>query len=214
MIGTMAKSPYEVLGVSPGASKEEVTKAYRKLAKKYHPDLNPGDKSAEKKMSEINAAYEAIKSGNVSADSYSNYSDYTYNTYRTGSAGYGQQYSSEDKDRLKDAETYIQRGQFSDALSVLSRVKSRSARWFYLSGVANYGIGNTITAVRYVRQAVMLEPDNPEYRAAYSEIASGGVEYGNWQRAKGTEVNGLAQYCSTLFGAMMFCYCLTGCCHQ
>ena len=52
----MAKSPYEVLGVSPGASKEEVTKAYRRLAKKYHPDLNPGDKSAEKKMSEIHAA--------------------------------------------------------------------------------------------------------------------------------------------------------------
>lgn len=42
-----------------------MTKAYRSLAKKYHPDLPPGDKSAETRMSEINAAYEAIKSGNV-----------------------------------------------------------------------------------------------------------------------------------------------------
>ena len=88
----------------------------------------------------------------------------------------------------------------------------RNARWFYLSGIANYGLGNTASALRYARQAVMLEPDNPEYRAAYSEIASGGVEYGSWQQANGADIGGLAQYCSTLFGAMMFCYCLTGCC--
>ena len=57
----MAKDPYSVLGVSPGASDDEVTKAYRKLAKKYHPDLNPGDEEAARKMSEINDAYEQIK---------------------------------------------------------------------------------------------------------------------------------------------------------
>ena len=59
----MNRDPYQVLGVSPGASDEEVTKAYRKLAKKYHPDLNPGDASAAEKMSEINAAYDQIKNG-------------------------------------------------------------------------------------------------------------------------------------------------------
>ena len=55
--------PYKVLGVSPSASKEEVRKAYRKLAKKYHPDLNPGDKSVAKKMAEVNAAYDSIVNG-------------------------------------------------------------------------------------------------------------------------------------------------------
>ncbi len=55
--------PYSVLGVSHGASKEEVTKAYRKLAKKYHPDLNPGDEQAAKKMAEVNAAYDSIING-------------------------------------------------------------------------------------------------------------------------------------------------------
>ena len=49
----MYQDPYKVLGLSPGASDEEVTKAYRKLAKKYHPDLNPNDKEAAKKMSEM-----------------------------------------------------------------------------------------------------------------------------------------------------------------
>lgn len=55
--------PYSVLGLSPGASKEEATKAYRKLAKKYHPDLNPGDETAAKKMAEVNAAYDSIMNG-------------------------------------------------------------------------------------------------------------------------------------------------------
>ena len=49
--------PYKVLGVSPDASDEEVKRAYRALAKKYHPDRNPGDAAAAQKMREINAAY-------------------------------------------------------------------------------------------------------------------------------------------------------------
>ena len=51
---------YEVLEIQKGASDEEIKKAYRKLAKKYHPDLNPGDKTAEEKMKEVNAAYEVL----------------------------------------------------------------------------------------------------------------------------------------------------------
>lgn len=51
---------YEVLEIEKGASDEEIKKAYRKLAKKYHPDLNPGDKEAEQKMKEVNAAYEVL----------------------------------------------------------------------------------------------------------------------------------------------------------
>ncbi len=51
---------YEVLGVSKSASDEEIKKAYRKLVKKYHPDLNPGDKKAEAAMKEVNAAYEVL----------------------------------------------------------------------------------------------------------------------------------------------------------
>ena len=51
---------YEVMGVPKNATDEEIKKAYRKLAKKYHPDLNPGDKTAEAKFKEVNEAYEVL----------------------------------------------------------------------------------------------------------------------------------------------------------
>lgn len=51
---------YEVLGLQKGASEEEIKKAYRQLAKKYHPDLHPGDKQAEAKFKEVNEAYEIL----------------------------------------------------------------------------------------------------------------------------------------------------------
>ena len=51
---------YEVLGISKGASEEEIKKAYKKLARKYHPDMNPGDKEAEEKFKEVNEANEVL----------------------------------------------------------------------------------------------------------------------------------------------------------
>ncbi len=63
----MARDPYEVLGVSRNASEEEIKRAFKSLAKKYHPDLNPGDKAAEEKFKELNEAYRTITSKGGSA---------------------------------------------------------------------------------------------------------------------------------------------------
>ena len=56
----MVQDPYKVLGISPGASQEEIKKAYRKKGKEYHPDVNPNDPNAAAKMAEVNEAYDML----------------------------------------------------------------------------------------------------------------------------------------------------------
>ena len=56
----MTMNPYEVLGVSEGASMDEIKRAYRRKAKAYHPDLHPGDPTANEKMQQVNQAYDML----------------------------------------------------------------------------------------------------------------------------------------------------------
>src|SRR6516225_3720789 len=60
MATTTTKDYYATLGVKKTASQEDIRKAFRKLARKYHPDVNPGDKKSEERFKEINEAYEVL----------------------------------------------------------------------------------------------------------------------------------------------------------
>jgi molecular chaperone DnaJ len=171
--------PYAVLGVSRDASDDEIKKAYRRLAKKYHPDVNPGDEYAAQQMQKINAAYEQIKNPEKAYQSSGGYGGYGYGYGYDpfGSSQQSQSYTNRDDQNLRVAQQYIQFRQFESALNVLQHVADHNARWYYLSAVANYGLGNQVTALEYMRRAVSMEPDNTEYIQTLSAMEGGGYAY-------------------------------------
>ena len=84
---------YDVLGIRKGADEKEIKKAYRKLAKKYHPDVNPGDKEAEKNFKEVTEAYNVLSD----AEKKKLYDQYGFAAFEeggTGSTGNGHFYQS------------------------------------------------------------------------------------------------------------------------
>ncbi len=105
----MAKNPYTVLGVSENATDEEIRAAYRRLAKQYHPDLNPNDPVAAARMNDVNVAYDQIKTADKRAayraqeSSQTFYQQSGYNSnpwqtyYKTGQGYYGGSYTGYDK---------------------------------------------------------------------------------------------------------------------
>ena len=181
------RDPYEVLGVSRDASEEEITRAYRKLAKQYHPDLNPGNQEAADRMSEINAAYDAIKSGEAnryyqqqqSSSAYGNpynQTGYSYGPFRfydfTGFTQRQQNYSALDNIRMM-----LSMGQYQQAMAALQNVEVRNAEWYFLSAYANYYMGNRVTALEHAEKACMYDPENSEYQSLLNTIRSGRRAY-------------------------------------
>jgi len=179
----MIEDPYKVLGVSPDASDEDIKRAYRRLAKKYHPDLNPGDQEAARRMQEVNAAYEQIK--NPDKASQQGYNPYggqgnPYGGYYDPFGGYRQQTytGSQTGDQYQQAAAqYIRFGRYREALNALQNSTERDARWYYLSAVANDALGNQVTALEHMRKAVSMEPDNAEYLDALNRMEHGGSAY-------------------------------------
>lgn len=85
----MSRDPYDVLGVSRGASEDEIKSAYRKLAKKYHPDLNQGSATADAKMRELNEAYAVLIKGGQQSNQGSAGQQQQYNPYGQQHNPYG-----------------------------------------------------------------------------------------------------------------------------
>ncbi len=179
------KDPYQVLGVSPNASDEEIKKAYRALAKKYHPDLNPGDEVAAQKMQEINAAYDQIKNpekagpsssgygGSYSTGGYTGYGPFGYDpfgSYRQSSQPQGDPYQ-------QSARQYLRYRRYQEALNVLQNSTAKDAAWYYLSALANYGLDNQVTALEHIRRAVSMDPSNETYLRTLENMENGGSVY-------------------------------------
>ena len=162
--------PYQTLGVSENASDEEIKKAYRDLARKYHPDNyhdNPLADLAQEKMKEINAAYEEINrrrsGGNrTSGGSYGGYQQQ-----------YGQYQGRSSSSVLQQVRIAIQSGDLSRAEALLANYSDHNAEWNFLRGAVCYRRGWMDEAKRYYQTACQMDPGNPEYRQALEFMEKG-----------------------------------------
>jgi molecular chaperone DnaJ len=111
------KDYYQILGVSRSATEKEIKQAYRRLARQYHPDLNPGDKSAEAKFKEINAAYEVL-SDSEKRKKYDQFGDQWQYAEQFAKSGAGEKVRW-DFSRGGSTFEYGNVGDFSDILSDL-----------------------------------------------------------------------------------------------
>lgn len=156
------KDPYEVLGVGRDAPLEDVKKAYRELARKYHPDNYVGNELADlaqEKMKDINEAYDAIvKQREGGGD---------------GAGGYGG-YGAGGLPRFADIRQALVNGNLSLAQSLLEGMDERGAEWHFLYGALMYRKGWFDEAARHTRQAADMEPDNREYQSAAAQMRRGG----------------------------------------
>lgn len=170
------KDPYQVLGVSRSASDAEIKKAYRELAKKYHPDKyadTPLADVASEKMKEINEAYHAIteerKNGSSSGSSY--YSDSSY-SHSSDYGSYSESRSYSGGSRFDEIRMMINNGNFGAAEDALSGIPSdeRNAEWYYLMGVVFYQKGFLSDAYNYFQTACRMDPNNAEYQSMFAKI--------------------------------------------
>ena len=163
--------PYQILGVDRDASDEEIKRAYRRLAKQYHPDANPGDESAAKKMPGPGA-------GSQGYDPYGQSGGYGYDPfggYYQQRRSYNQKYADS---HMQAAYNYILYRRYREALNVLAQMnRVHDADWYYLSALANQGVGNQVTALEHMRKAVSMDPSNQEYLNALDRMEHGGDTY-------------------------------------
>ena len=219
------RNPYDVLGVSQGASEDEIKKAYRTLSRKYHPDANinnPNKAQAEEMFKEVQEAYTQIMKDREMGytggyDSSGHQTGYGSSGY--GSSGYGggygfggyggyggaqSSYTSESDVRLQAAANYINNGHYAEAMNVLSSITDRSARWYYLSAIVNSATGNNVTAKQQASMACQMDPGNLQYRMLMQQLENGGMRYRSAGRDFGSPVSGMDP-CTSMCLANLAC---------
>ena len=188
--------PYKTLGVSHDATDDEIKKAYRELAKKYHPDNyqnTPLSDLAEEKMKEINEAYDTI--------------------LRQRQNGGGGQSQGSYSTSYPNIRRMINEGRFSEAELNLDAVNasSREAEWHYLKAVILLRRGWIYDALNHVDTACTMDPSNEEYRQLKTNLQRSANSYGRGYapNQSGSDCSG-CDICTSLLCADCLCECCGG----
>lgn len=187
------KNPYEVLEIRNNASRDEIKKAYKELAKKYHPDQygnNPLRDLAEDKMRDINEAYQYLMS-NTPESSYRNEGEYSN--------------SHNNSNPYQSIEMDIRNGNLNYAEQNLNRITVRDAEWNYLMGLLNIKKGWFNEAYNNLNIACRLDPRNSKYREEFNRLNNMNTSYREPYYNNRRKDAGLCDICATL-------YCLDCCC--
>ncbi len=199
------RDPYEVLGIPRTATDDEVKSAYRKLAKKYHPDNyqnSPLASVAEEKINEINEAYDAINSERKGGNT-------------AGAQGYGNQYSNYRKStEYLNVRQLIQQNRIQEAENILDAVDAnrRSAEWYFLRGMCYYRKGWSQQAASNFQTACNMDPQNQEYRSAvYNMNRQGNYGYGGYNNNPQGSQCTICDVCTAIWCADCCCDCMRGC---
>lgn len=197
--------PWKVLGVSRGAGKEEIRKAYLNLVKKYHPDRfqDPAAKEmANEKLKVINLAYDQLTSGEAGGQEYGR-QDYTrYADSGADSPVFNQVRMLMNSQRLQEAE------------ALLDSMGERPAEWHFLRGACYSMRGWYAMAREHLARAVQMDPGNEEYRRTLNQFDSSTQGYrqstqyaGHTRGARGTSA---CDICSCLICSDCCCECFGG----
>ena len=205
------RDPYQVLGVPSTATDEEVKKAYRDLARKYHPDNyhdNPLADLAQERMKEINEAYETVQSQRKAARS-GGYSAGGQSYGQSYGQNYGQSYGYQGgyASRYQRVRMAISQGDLNLAEELLNAQSDHDAEWNFLKGAVCYRRGWLDEARQYYQTAVQMDPDNAEYQRALDMAEGRGGYRPNGYSTMTTTSCGNAD-CLRLCGATLCCNAL------
>ena len=207
--------PYKVLGVSPSATDDEIKKAYRELARKYHPDkYRDSDLAdlAEEKMKEVNAAYEEIKKQREGGGSSQGSRQSGYGGYGGYGGSYAGNSSASGDPKYNEIRRMINSGNIGRAEQILFEIKDteRGAEWNFLMGCVQIKKGNFVDAQGYFDTACSMDPYNREYRAARENLKARANGYGGGYNTSGGSSCSACDICTGLMCADCCCECCGG----
>ena len=175
--------------------------------------LIPNKDQAEEKFKEVQQAYEQIMKereygGSASGNGYGSYGNYG------GFGGYGSAgsstYQDEESMRRRAASNYVQSGHYQEAMNVLNSLGQKNGEWYYLAAMANMGLGNNVTALDQIREAVRQEPDNVQYRMILQRMEGGGGWYQQQQDPFGGMPTAGGDMCDACCRTMACAMCWPG----